>query len=548
MASAPLTFLEKRWAAGYSSNRLHESATHSTERKRIPPLDTDTHRNVSDVGRRVMLSLGRWLYANFGEVRGALNEQADFASSSYVAQYTGRNPDWGEQAEAWLKEHDKIIDVRGQPFNMRLYRRNLILSVVRDGDMGTVLVKTVSGYPMIQCIPAHRIGSRLGLNKVEGGPYDGARIIDGVIVNDYGGALAYRVMGENPWDWTNFQDVPARDMFLSFIPDYCDQVRGFSALASSLFDFQDVREYRRFELIAQKVFASQTIIEKNVEGEAVPGEPYITTPEATDSTAGTPTGLVTEMLDGGTTRYIRSTDPNAIIEAFKSDRPSGSQQAFEEKIVRSCFHGMGWSVDFSLDPSKVGRSEMRLILDKINRVIDSKQDLILLPACSRINGFRLSSAVQLEILPQDVDWWKWDYQGPAKFTADAKNESDMAINEHRAGHRTLKTICADEAQYWEDVQDQLIAEEKRLQERCKAEGIDPDKIRQLSTTPPPNNADTSQPPEGDNAASDESPGMAIADTQKIQLDLQLNQPKRPNVLTPIRDAEGKIISYELSHK
>ena len=78
----------------------------------------------------------------------------------------------------------------------------------------------------------------------------------------------------------------------------------------------------------------------------------------------------------------------------------------------------------------------------------------------------------------------------AIFTADAKNESDMAINEHAAGHRTLKRICADNADFWEAVQDQLIAERARLERRCKEEGIDPDKIVKLppSANPAPKNA------------------------------------------------------------
>ena len=483
MAAPPLTYLEKKWSSGYSSNNLHESATQTPDRKNIPLLDYDTHRNVSNIGRRVMLSLGRFLYSNFSTVRGALQEQAGFASSSYVAQYTGRNVAWGEQAEEWMRQHDKIIDVAGAPFNMRIYRRNLILAVLRDGDMGTVLVKTPNGYPKIQCIPSHRIGSRLSDDTVRGGLYDGARIIDGVIVDDQGAAIAYRVMGENPWDHTTYTDVSARDMFLSYIPEYVDQKRGWSSLGSCLFDFQDVKEFRAFELLAQKVGAAITLIEKNVEGEAQPGAPYIGLPTSTDTTAGTATGLVTEtMTGGGIIRYLRSTDPNAAIEPFQNDRPSANQQAFEDKVVRSAFHGMGWSIDFSLDPSKVGGAPMRVVVAKINRQIEEKQDLILEPAVVRINGFRLGVAMQpfdkggIEALDFDPDWWKWDYQGPAKFTADAKYDSDVAINEHRSGHRTLKTIAADNNAYWEDVQDQLIDERERLEKKCKEKGIDPNNI------------------------------------------------------------------------
>ncbi len=523
MAAAPISFLEKRWAAGYQNNLLLEAAQQTSDRKQVPFLDNDVHRNISNLGRRTMLSLGRWLFSNFPAIRGALIEQAEFAGSTFLPEYRGANQEWGVLAENWLWEHGKICDVAGWPYNLRTYRRNLILGIKRDGDMGTILTETIDGYPMLQCVPAHRIGSRLNEftvkyagrvvttstetdkygraiakgsvvnedNEVIGQQeWEGQRIIDGVIVSELGGPLAYRVMGENSWDYSRFHDVSSRDMFLSFIPEYIGQLRGFSALGSSMFDWQDVKEAQRFELIAQKVGAAITLIEKNPEGEPTPGASWITTPAASAGTAGTAAGLNTEMFDGGLVRYLKSKS-GADLLPFQNDRPSANQQQFSAAIIRSNFAGMGWSVDFSLDPTKIGGAPLRVVVDKINRSILSDQDLIIEPALRRYQGYALSKAIKLDLLPFDSDWWQFEYQGPAKLTADAKYNSDVDLQERKAGLKTLARSTAERGEDWEDVRNQSELEANDLLTRARriadGHGITIELALTLLEQPTPNN-------------------------------------------------------------
>lgn len=441
----------------YSNNVLIEASNQTNDRKFVPCLDYDPHRNVSALGRRTLLSIGRWIYSNFPMVKGALNEQAEYASSTFIAQYGGANQDWGFQAEAWLREHDKICDVAGWPYNMRLFRRNLLIAVKRDGDCGVVLVKTPSGYPLLQVIPAHRIGSWDYGSIVEGGEYDGSRIIDGVIVNDYGQAVAYRVLGENIWDKSDYTDVSADDMFLVFRPEYTGQVRGFSALGASLFDWQDIQEKRRFELIAQKMASCYAFTEENEQGEPPPGSDFIIAPATGSTTAGTATGLVTEVLDGGTTRYFKSRTGSGL-KYVQFDRPSENQQAFEEKILRANFAGIDWSIDFALDPTKIGGASMRVVVEKLNRAIEADQDLLIEPACRRIDGYRLSRAMKMGLLPWDDDWWKFSYQGPARLTADAKYDSEIDLQESARGLITERKACAKRGDFYEETFAQKEAE------------------------------------------------------------------------------------------
>jgi len=513
MASAPLTFLEKKWAAGYgNSNSLVTAATQTSDRKQIPMLDRDTHRSITPYGRRTLMTLGRWLYWNVSAVRGTIREMVNLTAQKWTPQFEGEDQAWGTQIENWLYEHDKICDVRGWPFNMAAYRRNLLKGVLLDGDVGTILVKTATGYPMIQVIPAHRIGSGFADQVVKGGPFDGARIIDGVILDDTGRSVAYRVWGENGENSSGtFTDVPARDMFLSFHIETPDQIRGISNLGASCFDWQDVSDARRFELIAQKLIASIGIIETNETGEADKTKKLLsrTSTNFDDTSNATKTHLsttATETVDGVSIRYHRA-NSGSKIEAFSGDRPTSNQQAFRDDVIREALHGMGWSFDFSYNPTKIGGAPMRVVVDRINRQIETMREEIVDPAQMRINGYRIASVMdnpertdkKVVLFPFNADWWKWNSQGQAKVTADAKYQSAVDIEERRSGLKTLAKSAAERGEYWKDVRTQNQTEANDLLERAgqlaKQHGIAIELAISLLEKMDANPIQAAQPPE-----------------------------------------------------
>jgi capsid protein len=396
------------------------------------------------------VTIGRWLYHNSPELRGAVREMADLAASSYIPQFYGSDKVWGNKAEEWLYEHDKICDVRGWPYNMATYRRNLVLAVLRDCDLGTLLTETPEGYPLIQPLGAHRIGSGSGSERVAGGEFDGANIYDGVITDDYGRTIGYRIC--DPATGAPDRDISANDMFLSFLPEYVDQGRGISELAAAFFDFQDTRESRTFNLLAGKIAASIALVEKNETGEADSAKAIVSGGEydADDNTKST---IHQETVDGGMIRYFKA-GTGSSIESFSYDRPGANSQEFEDRVIRAAFAGMGWSYDFSLNPTKAGGAQMRIVIDKINRRLKSIQDLVLLPAMRRIDGWRISKAIKLGLLAPSKEWYMWDYQGPSRLTADAKYESDVDLQELGAGVGTLASAAARRGTYWEDVRGQ----------------------------------------------------------------------------------------------
>lgn len=473
MAEAPYKVTDRRSSSGYvnsggpgSTNTLIAAAVRTKDRQYVFPQDKDFHRNITHYGRKLLMSLGRWMFWNIPALQGAVLEQANLAVSTFIPQYYGANRAWGDAAEEWLYQWHKIFDVAGPPYDFDTWVYGLVISSIVDGDEGVLLTGTGDPsdplkYPMIQRIPAHRIRSIE--QSVEGGEFDGARLIDGVIVNDYGRAIGYRVYEDDPASGS-FRDISARDMFLHFIPMFPGQLRGLSLLASGAFNWQDSAEYDRWEMLAQKACAAHTIIETNESGDTDTAKALIRN-AATYDENNIRTAPDEQELGGGVYRYLRA-NSGSKLEAFHYDRPSPSAQSFQERKIRDAFRGTEWDVFFSLDPQSVGGAPMRVIVEKINRVLEKRRKAVG-KSCTRVDGYGIAKAIKNRDLAEDVDWWKWEYQGPGDITADRKYDSDVDLQEVAQGFSSRKVAVARRGQYWEEVDTQREAEVRSDLARAK---------------------------------------------------------------------------------
>jgi hypothetical protein len=512
MASKPYRIIDRRSSTGYmGGNLLIEAATQTPDRAYTLPLDNDVHRTVSSLGRRTLMSLGRAIFWKFPALQGMVLEQANLAVSSYLPQYTGRNKDWGIQAERMLGDWHKIMDVAGWPYDYDSYLQSLIVGPLVEGETPTLLTENADGYPMIQTIPAHRVGKRPspestvtvrysdsnlfidGVLVDDARPYPAAgviefeaRIIDGVIVDDFSRAVAYRVDAEADGE---YQDISARNFFPAFCPIATGQVRGFSLLASSVFDWQDMAEWKRFEMLAQKVFSTRTLIETNETGDEDSAKSIIRTAATFDSN-GRKTDLDVQRLFGGTIQYLKA-NTGSKVEAFGYDRPGSGSREFLKTTLRDAFRGTEWDMFFSLDPQAVGGAPMRVIVEKINAVLGKRRRLVK-KCCLRVDGYALAKFMKLGLLPWDDDWYLWDYQGPGEITADKKYDCDVALAEIAHGIGTRKLEAARRGLGLEELDDQREAEADsdltRAGRLAKKHGISIQEA--LAVLRPPSNAST----------------------------------------------------------
>jgi len=493
MATAPVRFFD---AFGrLMPTRISQAAIGSQQRRARTGFDRDSANLYSGTDRLLLMSMGRWLYANNSLVAGSVDDQAAIVSGELTPQFAGNDAAWGTLAEQWLEDHDRLCDVRGDHYPMQTLQRLWMLHIIRDGDVGVIFTEGAGGYPLLQTIPSHRIkgDGKAGPES----PWNGYRLVDGVIVNDVGRPLAYRVHDDAR---ASFQDISAVDMKLRFLPRYADQVRGFSALGCAMVDFQDIDEVRRFELVAQKLAASIVLAETNETGlppdsaESMLGEDTTeTNPDA---------NIAMHTMQGGEIRYFRS-GTGGKFEALMADRPTPAQQSFADSIIRQAMAGMGWSIDYFLDPSNVGGASMRVVVERINRHVGMMRTQCLFPLARSVDAWRIAKAMKEEMLPWSDDWFRWRYQGAANITADAKYSADVSAMRVELGLSSPQDESASIGKDWEQVQDQQIAYAIRFREKCADAGISPDEVKAIAAnakpSAPPPQAQPPQPPQDQTA-------------------------------------------------
>lgn len=482
-----------------STNQQFQAATQTADRGSIPNLNFDFSRNISRSGLRLMRSVGQFLYSNSPIIEGALNEQAMLSVGYFIPQFYGNDRAWGDKAEEYLYSFHQDMILGGWQRDSTTFLNGLVVGARRDGEHLTILAEDANGRPKVQVVGPHRIDSRgsettckvrfyqdkvtIDGKEAVGRPFGFLedpkeatyRIVNGVILTDYDETFAVRLYDD---DYSNeFADILVSNCLLNFFASWPNQNRGVSALASGAFDWQDVRERRKFELLAQKLGSAIALIERNEAGEPMPGQGVITRATAS-TTPGSETGIATEQYEGGTIRYFK-TNSGAGLESLRLDRPSADSQAFEEAIIRGAFKGIDWDIDFSINQKSLNGGQLRVVVQKINRTIRKIQGLAT-KTMRRIDGYAVSKAIKLGILPPNDEWYKFDYQGPAELTADAKYDDDIDRERLKMGGMTYREWYAKRGKWYEDEIRQRIKEQKFIEDEAKAEGVDVNKVQMLT--------------------------------------------------------------------
>lgn len=463
-ASAPFDMV-RQYSGNNFSNTLIASSIQDDSKIHAPPVDYDFHRTISATGRRILYSLARTMFWKIPPLQAAVLEQASITSNPFIPRFAGDNTKWGDSAFEWLMNtwHPTMC-VEGWPYDYESYTEILVGESLVDGEMHTLLTEDGSGNARTQFIPTHRIGRRGSTSGQAKVTYSGtelyiddiliesklpftfsvkvewmAPIIDGAIVDAQNRVIAWRVFDDANTSGT-WRDLSARSCFPTFIPMVAGQLHGISILASSAGDWQNWREWKDLEQLAQKVFSAQTILETNETGEADATKALLTTPAEFNSD-GSKAALDTQMINGGMIRYIKAKS-GGKIEAFDaSDRPGRNPQDFQETTLRDAMKGTEWDAFFSLDPKSVGGAPMRVIVDRINRVV-RKRRRMLKKSIYRTHVYAIAKAIRNGDLPFDPQWFSWTYTGAPDLTADRRYDSQTDEMEYDRGWLTDDDIAS----------------------------------------------------------------------------------------------------------
>lgn len=401
-----------------------------------------------------LMSSSRFLFANVPIVRGALLEQANY-SFPLMGHYMGKDKKFGSRAEGLLWDWKKRNNVRRGNFNQLTNSRIRMLGYKVDGDIGTAYVIDKDGWPAIQFIRAQRIANagEDGEGIIKKGPYKGYKLSNGIIQDDQGADVAYRVTSGPGKD--EYKDISALNMRLTYRPDYSDQTRGIPHLVASIESFADIKRLRKYEMRAQQMFASQGFIEKNPSGTADEAADAILRPATGTNATGTASGLITQTYDEGMTRYYQS-GTGSGLEAFRSDRPSADTQSWEDKIVTQALYGAEWDPNFALAIKEPGGAWARTILQKIIRTIKSNCCVEADAQC-REDIFALAVFIDLGLLdpPSDNDIASWEYRlGVPMITADTGNDETAKREAYKLGLVNFRDIASAGGNWWVEERDQ----------------------------------------------------------------------------------------------
>jgi hypothetical protein len=405
------------------------------EARTIKPITEEV--SISD--RLTLMSDSRKLYANLGPAKGAINEKATYAiGRSWLPRFEGEDKAWGDTARTWLLDQwYPLADIQGRDFQTALFL--LSISIDRDGDIGGALTEYETGFPAIQLVPGHAIGTRANSIDKDGivaaGEYKGMRLVDGVVVNDVNRAVAYLVLGRDEKGADDYF-VSARDMQLLMEPEWADQVRGLPGFSAAILDLKDLRMVQGYEKLASALCSSWALMEYNETGVADTSDPLV----ALGGPGLRSTTTVAEM-NGGMVKHFKA-NSGGKLEMLKSDRPGDAWESFMNRLIRNAMKGIGWPYELAWDIAELKGANGRMMLATAMRAVEDRQDL-LRPFAKRAVGYACAKAIKQGILPPSADWWRWNFTMPPRMTADYGRDKAQDREDYLAGITNLTELCAE---------------------------------------------------------------------------------------------------------
>jgi len=266
-----------------------------------------------------------------------------------------------------------------------------------------------------------------------------------------------------------FTDVPAQSFCQTYRPEFIDQSRGITWLASCINDLGDIFDIREWTRLGIKGVASRVIIEHNSSGQA-PDDPLSGGPTSRD-TAG---DLQFEKLEGGTILYARAGD-DTKFEIPNDQRPSTNVQEFTFEILRGAFDSLGWPVEM-YDPSRLGGANSRLRVAQAKRTLETLQNLADSIA-RRKHLYAIAKLIKLGVLPPNDEWWMIEHQRPRDITVDNGRDSKAELEALNNGALTFAEYFGRGGHDWQEQIVQRVAEQKFLEDECARAGVRVESIR-----------------------------------------------------------------------
>ena len=384
--------------------------------------------------------------ASRGLVSALLRQKAGYVAASHFSpRFLGSDSDYGAEVMPALLSALKICNLRGPRFDWRESWRLSIPTRATDGRYFVLLTTWPdSGWPALQFLEGHRIGQRDQTKNIVGkadaytrtcdddgkcstltGAYRGLLINNGVIYNDSGTEVAYRLLGATPDD---DEDI---SMIQVARPSRYSESTTPPELAPAVLEFLALEAAQTAQLDQQIADAKLTFVEKNETGRQDPALALAGMGPLNASGDGSPA----EMIERATWRYVKS--GSGGIDTVKTDRPSDQWMNFDLRVASRAAAAVGWRVEM-LDPSALRGAATRAFQDQINTTIFDEFSTIE-PAAVRALGYIVSKLAKLGVIPESDEWMCWGIAPPPWFEVD-RNSARIDLEEVAAGRVAMSTL------------------------------------------------------------------------------------------------------------
>ena len=440
-------------------------------------LSGDTKSNVSAYDRWEMVNYSRQLRAQIDVLDTAICSKNQWAfGDAWDPHYCGTNAKWGQEAEEFLThQFYPFCNVRGPLYH---FKKSLTLSGMAwdtDGDDLMVLTESENHFPQLAFFNCMRIGGGgrysgamqeqkdgKGQGTVEGGPYDGAKIFDGIISNRNGRMIAVRLVDEDG----NVSDISSFSCDLAYEPAWVDQGRGIPRVAVSLLRWMNLQDIDEFLQRGLKRAAAVGLKFKTEEGEAGLGNEVITSEEDPQNliagqelvSGGKDPKIYYEEIEGGEVYYFNSST-GEDVEEFKFQSPHPNAEAFVERITRGSLSSVGWFYEL-LNLNQTGRAPSRLLCDLANQSIWSRQATGEMRA-KRAVFYAIAKAMKHGFLSRNddgADAYRWEFGMPKQVSVDAGNDEQADRENLKMGTTSKAILAQKKGLHWRRIHRQRVDE------------------------------------------------------------------------------------------
>lgn len=485
-----------QWGYSINSSSLYKTPSQNPSANRpVARPRAKTYEAITAWQRREMVDVSRVISCGVPTIDGALTTAGEFAvGDSWHVKSRGTNKEWGKKRDTWINQfYYRDCNVRGEMYDFRTTLKGLIRALKVEADYGIVFDSNTGKF---QVIKFDRIGTgvsnygkkaavsvgsglekckEIGKSEMDGffscsseyiindpaSPFDGYRIIDGVIVDGNLTPLGYRILGFNDAGDPTYADVPRAQMHFNFSGRrWLDQIRGIPELAESIMANMTLDDYDYLITMGMKLSAALSVTRESADGNPSRSNRTAYDEDVTQSDGTTITRKVAvEEIFPGIVELAANNKES--LKTLDYNRPSTNEQDQIRRIETAVLHKL-WPRSL-IYPDEFARAGGRATTIQANTIVTYDQCCVERSARWMIDratewGMRTGAIPKNRNL---YDPYEYVFTVPGKFTIDEGNDAKMRLA--AMGRCTISRgiICAADGYLAEEIEAEREAEVER---------------------------------------------------------------------------------------